>query len=91
MVLPLRTARRKNRPQEKTISCKLTVRSALPFAAPSPPKADGKEMKCNPHCPEALAKFTERERGAVASWGGRRASFLTELMVEQTFRGLPSL
>lgn len=40
------------------INCAL----CLAICCSVPHKADGKEMKCNPHCPEVLDKFTERAK-----------------------------
>lgn len=59
MLLPLCTARRQNRPSEKTIPpwINCTPCPAICFSVHH--EADGKEAKWGPCCPEVPAKFTE--------------------------------
>lgn len=80
MELPLCTARRQNRPREKTISLEINCALCLGIHCSVPHKAEGKEMKSYPPHPGLLARFTGPER-SCAHVGGTESSSGAQLVV----------
>lgn len=72
MELPLCTARRQNRPREKTISLEINCALCLGIHCSVPHKAEGKEMKSHPPL-LGCWPGSQGQRGAVPTWEALRA------------------
>lgn len=67
MELPLCTARRQNRPREKTISLEINCALCIGIHCSVPHKAEGKEMKSHPPL-LGCWPGSQGQRGAVPTW-----------------------